>query len=88
MSWQPIETAPKDAARLLLFIPSNGESWSQNLFVCGYWCADQYAKKPRPYWTNDRERVFGTRHTRSNQPTHWTLPEPPIASGASEGSQT
>jgi hypothetical protein len=70
MEWQPIETAPKNRD-VLLFCPRRG-------IVCGEWNTDRYAKNPRPYWSNDRERMFGTRETRDDQPTHWQpLPLPP-----------
>jgi|GEM_PF-2459301 len=72
MEWQPIETAPKDMD-VLLHCPGRGA-------VRGKWNADQYARVPRPYWSNDRERTFGTRETRDDQPTHWMpLPEAPNA---------
>lgn len=71
MSWQPIEAAPKDGTRVLLYCNSRG-------IVCGEWNNDKYAKKPRPYWANDRERLFGVTETRADQPTHWQpLPEAP-----------
>lgn len=75
--WQPIETAPKDN-RILL-------GWVVGIFtgincVIGRWNNDSYAKKPRPYWTHDLERLTTVYGTRSNQPTHWMpLPEPPEA---------
>jgi hypothetical protein len=62
-----IDLAPKDA-RILLWCPVRG-------FVCGNWSEDKYAKKPRPYWTNDLEYLFGKTNTRTDQPTHW-LPLP------------
>lgn len=68
--WQPIETAPKDIDVLLLC--------KKRGCVRGRWNADMYAKKPRPYWTNDREYVWGIVETRKDQPTHWMpLPTPP-----------
>ena len=63
--WQPIETAPKDKTRMLLACKST--------VTIGSWNDDRYARKPRPYWTNDRERIFGILDTRSDQPTHWML---------------
>jgi len=71
LEWKPIETAPKDRD-ILLLCPSRG-------VVRGSWNNDCH-KKPRPYWTNDRERIFGVTETRADQPTHWMpLPEPPKA---------
>lgn len=68
--WQPIDTAPKDPD-VLLFCPLAG-------IVRGRWSAERYATRPRPYWTHDRERLFGTRYVRRDQPTHWMpLPDHP-----------
>lgn len=72
MTWQPIETAPKDGTRVLLFCPA------QIGIVVGHWCNNSYHKKPRPYWTNDQENLWGVATTRGYQPTHWMpLPQPP-----------
>ena len=69
--WQPIETAPKDRA-VLLYCPDIG-------VVRGMWNSCEHAKNPKPYWSIDREHLFGTRLVRLNQPTHWMpLPDPPI----------
>lgn len=71
VNWQPIETAPKDCD-VLLFCPRTG-------VVRGRWQPDDYAKKPIPYWTHDRERTRGVKLTRADQPTHWAPlkgPEP------------
>lgn len=75
--WRPIESAPKDGTVIML-------GWDNNDFCrpcAGYWEIDKYSKKPRPYWSNDLERSFGTRHARENQPTHWMpLPGAPALS--------
>ena len=69
--WQPISTAPKDADLLLWFPNHRGA-------VRGKWNTDQYAKKPRPYWTSDSEFLWGKSMARAHQPTHWMpLPAPP-----------
>lgn len=70
--WQPIETAPKDVF-LLLYCPRIG-------IVHGHWNADKHSKKPSPYWTHDRERLYGIRETRYDQPTHW-MPLPAAPKG-------
>ena len=71
--WLPIESAPKDEA-VLIYCPLRGVR-------VGRWCSDQYAKKPRPYWTHDGEYVFGKAATRADQPAHWQpLPHAPHAS--------
>jgi hypothetical protein len=75
MEWQDIATAPKDRTRVLLYRPSE-LVWAQT--VAGYWDSDEYAAKPRPYWTSDVERLVGVVACRKNNPTHWMpLPAPP-----------
>lgn len=70
--WQPIETAPK-GCKILIFNPWLGP-------IRGWWDTDEYAKKPRPYWSNDSEHSYGILTTRANQPTHWMpLPTAPKA---------
>lgn len=77
MEWQPIETAPKDKD-VLLYLPRRGA-------IRGQWNSDKYARVPRPYWSHDREWIFGVRETRDCQPTHWMpLPAPPIQAGDEE----
>lgn len=72
MNWQPMETAPRDGSRVLLFYQKTGG-------VVGHWNIDRFAKKPAPYWSSDREHITGTRHARAVGPTHWApLTEPPI----------
>lgn len=72
-AYQPIETAPKDGSRIMLFVPKQG-------WVFGRWQSDKYSPKPRPYWTNDNEYVWGIRETRNSQPTFW-MPVPPDPGG-------
>lgn len=64
-SWQPIETAPKDAKRIELWFPHDQRA------EFGHWDSDQYAKKPRPFWSGDLERIFGRTCYRENPPSHW-----------------
>ena len=72
MEWQPIDTAPKDMD-ILLYCQRRG-------IVRGHWNTDEYGRNPAPYWTHDRERTWGVRETRDDQPTHWMpLPQPPEA---------
>lgn len=68
--WQPIESAPKNM-RIMLYRPA------RRLFEIGFgrWCADEYSKKPRPYWSGEGTQVMMDRH---EPPTHWApMPEPP-----------
>jgi len=70
--WQPIETAPKDGTRILLFFPRfrNGGTYQE----FGQWELQPYNKKPNPYWSGDRERGLGVAWYRQHQPSHW-MPE-------------
>lgn len=66
------ELTPRDRD-ILLWTPRFG-------WVRGRFEYDAYAKRSRPYWTNDRERLWGTRTIRDHQPTHWMeLPPEPEA---------
>ena len=76
--WQPIETAPKDGTRVLLFFPVFGTAPRQEF---GCWDQQPYHKKPNPYWSGDCERTYGGLWYRSNPPTHWMPPPaPPLPS--------
>jgi hypothetical protein len=69
--WLPIESAPRDETRILLYCNWIG-------VVRGSWNNDRHAKKPRPYWTNDTEHTFGKLRIRECQPYYWQpLPPPP-----------
>jgi len=86
-TWQPIETAPRDGSRMLLFFPPPNEYFKTTVEV-GRWNDDQYAKRPRPYFTGDMERTFGVSRYRDYQPTHWMpLPAPPVLCAPSEGAK-
>lgn len=72
--WLPIADAPKDGTEMLI--------WFADLYGgkadIGRWDADQYANKPRPYWTGVGERIYGILAYRKGNPTHWQpLPAPP-----------
>lgn len=63
---QPIDTAPKDGSRILLY-------YGRGFCVCGSWDSDKLSRNPRPYWANDHHR---TQAARQNPPTHWApLPQ-------------
>ncbi|MCR4334334.1 MAG: hypothetical protein NUV47_01215 [Patescibacteria group bacterium] len=66
--WMPIKTAPTHK-RILLLYPK--PIFTGIDVIIGEWEFDHYAKKPRPYWSHDLERLTGKCATRSNQPTHW-----------------
>ena len=72
LAWQLIATAPKDR-RVLLYYPQRVPN-----VVCGFWEAEEDARKPRPHWFNDRSHIYGVLNARAIQPTHWmALPNPP-----------
>ena len=74
--WQPIETAPKDGTRIMVYCPRLGVNCSAN------WNDDKYARKPRPYWTHMGEYLWGKTMVREDQPTHWMpMPEAPAEAG-------
>lgn len=71
--WQPIETAPKDRAVLV-----HPATWNERTASIAKWDMDQYAKKPRPYWSRDDDLGKVT-ISRERPPTHWMpLPAPPL----------
>jgi hypothetical protein len=63
MDWRPIETAPKDGTRILL--------GCSGMVIIGSWSEEKYARRSRPYWTNDAEHWRGVLSTRGNQPKYW-----------------
>lgn len=73
MTWQPIETAPKDQV-VLLWRPN-----AYGLAKCdiGNWDDDKYAKRPKPYWRSFLGCVRVSQ-MRNWYPTHWQpLPQLP-----------
>jgi hypothetical protein len=73
MTWQPIETAPKDGTNVLLLLASGRRT-------VGGWEAQKYYLKPVPYWRTEFGYLAGVKWDRDNQPTHWMpLPDPPAA---------
>ena len=91
MTWQPIETAPKDGTRVLLFWPSYAYNLDEDgtpLIDLG-WHTHSYRVESahasrenldllQDHWTNTDERDCYGLMRPSNQPTHWMpLPEPP-----------
>lgn len=66
MHWQPIETAPKDEKRVLLFGPDGVDI---GLFID--WCAE-------PHWRRDMTAEYDNEMAGISTPTHWMpLPPPP-----------
>lgn len=72
MNWQPIETAPKDGTKIMVYCPKFGVS------APAHWVTQQFHKKPKPYWSHFGEYLMGIQAIRDDQPTHWKpLPDPP-----------
>lgn len=70
--WLPIETAPKNGARVLIFRKSH--------VAIGQFNDDKYLKRPVPFWDGTDAAIWGKAWAKSNAPTHWMpLPSPPGA---------
>jgi hypothetical protein len=71
-NWQPIETAPKDGTPIMVSC-----KW---LGVCcpAEWNTDEYAKRPRPYWSHWGVSIWGVSRVRADQPTHWQPMSAPV----------
>ena len=63
--WQPIETAPRDGANVLLFFPWN--QLGENIVTEGFWLEDFW-------WT----LIWKVSPAKDHAPSHWMpMPEPP-----------
>lgn len=72
MTWQPIETAPKD--QLIMLWRPDAYWWAKRDIAI--WCKDNLARKPKPYWQS--LLIQGKVMQRYWYPTHWQpLPQPP-----------
>jgi hypothetical protein len=69
MDWQPIETAPKDGTRFLAYFPSNGGLGFIHRHDPGG--KEKSPKHNYECWVSDNNLPC------HNEPSHWTLPEPP-----------
>lgn len=74
MTWQPIETAPKDGTKILLYVRIRSvleDDFSIPEIVVGYFDPNEFA---REWYIVERT----PENTYVDQPTHWMpLPEPP-----------
>lgn len=73
MTWQPIETAPKDGTAILLCDEESGKWDNQQWSSCvvGWWDTDD-----EPEWRDNGD--MGCNGQCEYEPTHWMpLPEPP-----------
>lgn len=84
VKWQPIETAPKDGTRVLLFFPVFGIKPHQEF---GQWVTQKHNKKPVPYWSGDCQSIYGMQWYRSFTPSHWK-PLSPMPDNVGVDSQT
>lgn len=78
--WQPIETAPRDATRVLVFCPTNDPP-AREVFEA--WWAIPYESAPldRGWWCYDGNKVMCSADVHSVGATHWMpLPDPPAES--------
>lgn len=66
IQWRPIDQAPKDNKRVLLWIPSKNGRFSP-----GWWDDDAETRKPRPFWRLEMGILYGVVWMRHNQPTHF-----------------
>lgn len=79
--WRPIETAPKDGTRILVYVPD-----SENVLSV-YWdgefdfrCDDNGKTEYSGAWTDDAVESFAYEEKASYNPTYWMpLPQPPSA---------
>ena len=73
--WQPIETAPKGGAKILVYRPDACAEWMR-VDIAHYDSQKGYAN-PRPFW-NSLTRIWNVSELRKYEPTHWMpLPDPP-----------
>jgi hypothetical protein len=75
LSWQPVESAPKDGRQLLLWFPSVG---SLGTMVAAFWHLDAGKARPKPHWrqTGSQTRLYPEKWNpygaaRLDRPTHW-----------------
>lgn len=74
MTWQRIETAPKDGTRIILFVPN----YHEKIWIGEYKILERFEHGRRTYlyegWQLGIMGSFGDK----TEPTHWMpLPEPP-----------
>lgn len=77
-NWQPIETAPKDGTKVLLWVPELNDwvrSYWKGGFIGDYW-VNQYGNGPYchvVYEPNPLRPEFFEGVYRRIEPTHWML---------------
>lgn len=74
MTWQPIESAPKDGTIIDVWLGDTGPS------DLAFYCASNTRRSPNWHWMNGKFRPFGglLQIPVFVVPTHWMpLPEPP-----------
>jgi hypothetical protein len=72
--WQPIETAPKDGTRVLIYVPYDDGDGEVYLASFGY----DVGYGNGPSWQPEYAEVAMFNSPDDRQPTHWMpLPDPP-----------
>jgi hypothetical protein len=70
MTWQPIETAPKDGTAILVRVPNYAYDSSETMTVVRW---------RHECWELTRGGSYAEDHDLNATPTHWMpLPEPPV----------
>jgi hypothetical protein len=78
--WNPIETAPKDGTRVLLWIPGTGELVYSGCFNTyqHYLNGDLTSETAKWFWGQTHWMTLGKEPEPDPQPTHWMpLPSAP-----------
>ena len=84
--WQPIETAPKDGTRVLIFDPNVGiraDVWEAEFESLNDDTKEDGWGGYRGAWTDHAVLSFGYEEVEEYQPTMW-MPLPPALGGAKE----
>lgn len=72
--WQPIETAPKDGTKLLLFVVQEPDDYCRAVGLPEGWSAIEVGE----YSWHCSGHEHGWEHPTAGSPTHWMpLPQPP-----------
>jgi hypothetical protein len=75
--WQPMESAPKDGAKVLILVDWGGTR-GREVWIA-QWNSDCHAKKPRPYWEWVGKSTY-IQEMRAHPPLAWMpLPSTELA---------
>lgn len=74
ITWQPIETAPKDGTRFLGYRPISEGEWEYEAFAIWWWYENPRVKRSWFTCTDEADAY----EVENEPPSHWMpLPEPP-----------